>query len=79
MHVYEKYCIILLNEISSERKRYQKTYRSIARRTLRSAALAPERKFLIMVSALLNNESAPSTALEHKRRTKSSVTRSEQF
>ena len=54
-------------------------YLSIARSTFRSAALGPVRKFLIIVSALLNKESAPSTALEHSLRTKSSVTKSGQF
>ena len=54
-------------------------YLSIARSTFRSAALGPVRKFLIIVSALLNKERAPSTALEHSLRTKSSVTKSGQF
>ena len=51
----------------------------MASSTLRSAALGPARKFFIIVSALLSNESAPSTALEHNRLTRSSVTKSEQF
>ena len=54
-------------------------YLSIARSTFRSAALGPVRKFLIIVSALLNKERAPSTALEHSLRIKSSVTKSGQF
>ena len=54
-------------------------YLSMARSTFRSAALGPVRKFLMIVSALLSKERAPSTALEHSLRTKSSVTKSGQF